>query len=65
VTRIEKNFRAWRRVMALQAGAGEVTVAFNFMSEHITPCSLVEVDRRFRGKYCLHHGADNGGSEYF
>jgi hypothetical protein len=44
VTRIEKTFRAWRRVMELQAGAGEVTVAFNFMSERITPCSLVEVD---------------------
>jgi hypothetical protein len=21
---------------------------------HILPCSLVEVDRRFRGAYCLH-----------
>jgi hypothetical protein len=21
----------------------------------IAPCSLVEVDRRFRGVYCLHH----------
>jgi hypothetical protein len=21
----------------------------------IVPCSLVEVDRRFRGAYCLHH----------
>jgi hypothetical protein len=21
----------------------------------IAPCSLVEVDRRFRGAYCLHH----------
>jgi hypothetical protein len=24
----------------------------------IAPCSLVEVDRRFRGAYCLHHHGD-------
>jgi hypothetical protein len=24
----------------------------------IAPCSLVEVDRRFRGAYCLHHQGD-------
>jgi hypothetical protein len=24
----------------------------------IAPCSLVEVDRRFRGAYCLHHQDD-------
>jgi hypothetical protein len=23
------------------------------------PCSLVEIDRRFRGTYCLHHRGDN------
>jgi hypothetical protein len=23
----------------------------------VAPCSLVEVDRRFRGTYCLHHQA--------
>jgi hypothetical protein len=29
----------------------------------IAPYSLVEVDRRFRGVYCLHHqGDDAGGS---
>jgi hypothetical protein len=26
--------------------------------EDIAPCSLVEVDRRFRGAYCLHHEGD-------
>jgi hypothetical protein len=25
---------------------------------NIAPCSLVEVDRRFRGAYCLHHQGD-------
>jgi hypothetical protein len=34
----------------------------------IVPCSLVEVDRRFRGAYCLHHqgdeGPDDGGSTH-
>jgi hypothetical protein len=24
----------------------------------IAPCSLVEVDRRFRGAYCLHYQGD-------
>jgi hypothetical protein len=31
----------------------------------IAPCSLVEVDRRFRGAYCLlHHGDEDGGSTH-
>jgi hypothetical protein len=25
----------------------------------IVPCSLIEVDRRFRGSYCLHHQGDH------
>jgi hypothetical protein len=25
---------------------------------YIAPCSLFEVDRRFRGVYCLHHQTD-------
>jgi len=29
---------------------------------NIAPCSLVEVDRRFRGYYCLHHQGDDWGS---
>jgi hypothetical protein len=30
---------------------------------NIAPCSLVEIDRRFRGSYCLHYqGPDDGGS---
>jgi hypothetical protein len=28
----------------------------------VAPCSLVEVDRRFRGSYRLHHQGDDGGS---
>jgi hypothetical protein len=27
------------------------------------PCSLVEVDRRFRGAYGLHHRSDDGGMD--
>jgi hypothetical protein len=27
----------------------------------IAPCSLVEVDRRFRGMYCVHHQGDDEG----
>jgi hypothetical protein len=33
----------------------------------IAPRSLVEVDQRFRGAYCLHHDGDDpddGGSTY-
>jgi hypothetical protein len=29
----------------------------------IAPCSLVEVDRRFREAYCLHHRDDAGGTD--
>jgi hypothetical protein len=25
-------------------------------------CSLIEVDRHYRGEYCLHHHCDNEGS---
>jgi hypothetical protein len=25
----------------------------------VAPCSLVEVDGRFRGEYCLHHQGDH------
>jgi hypothetical protein len=28
----------------------------------VTPCSLVGVDRRFRGAYCLHHQGDESSS---
>jgi hypothetical protein len=30
----------------------------------VVPCSHVEVDRCFRGAYCLHHRPDDGGSTY-
>jgi hypothetical protein len=29
----------------------------------VAPCSLVEVYRRFRGVYCLHHQGYDGGSD--
>jgi hypothetical protein len=25
----------------------------------VVPCSLVDIDRRFRGAYCLHHHPDD------
>jgi hypothetical protein len=25
---------------------------------HVTPCSLIDIGRRFRGAYCLHHQDD-------
>jgi hypothetical protein len=28
----------------------------------VAPCSQVDVDRRFRGAYCLHHQGDDGTS---
>jgi len=31
---------------------------------NITPCNLVEVDRSFRGGYCLHQRGDNGGTAH-
>jgi hypothetical protein len=30
----------------------------------IAPCNVVEIDRHFRGAYCLHHHPDHGGSTY-
>jgi hypothetical protein len=36
--------------------------------EDVAPCSLVEIDRRLRDAYCLHHqgdeSADDGGSKH-
>jgi hypothetical protein len=28
----------------------------------VAPCSLVDIDRRFTGAYCLHHQGDQGES---
>jgi hypothetical protein len=28
----------------------------------VVPCSLVEIDRLFRGAYCLHHQGDRAGT---
>jgi hypothetical protein len=28
----------------------------------VATCFLVEIDRRFRGMYCIHHRLDNGGN---
>jgi hypothetical protein len=30
----------------------------------VAPCSLVGVDRRFRGAFCLHYQGDYGGAIY-
>jgi hypothetical protein len=30
----------------------------------VAPCSLVEIDRRFRGAYCLHQGPNYGGRKH-
>jgi hypothetical protein len=30
----------------------------------IAPCSLVEIEWRFRGAYCLHHQGNDGGSKH-
>jgi hypothetical protein len=30
----------------------------------VSPCSLVGVDRRFRGVYCLHHQSDKSWRQY-
>jgi hypothetical protein len=32
---------------------------------YIVLCSLVEVDWRYRGAYCLHRQGDDGGSMHF
>jgi hypothetical protein len=29
----------------------------------VSPCNMVDVYRRFRGAYCLHHQGDDGGSK--
>jgi hypothetical protein len=31
----------------------------------VAPCSHVEVDRRFRGAYFLHHRPDQGWANFF
>jgi hypothetical protein len=30
----------------------------------VGPCSLVEIDRRFRGSYCLHHYGDRTSEKF-
>jgi hypothetical protein len=30
----------------------------------VMTCRLVEIDRRFRGAYCLHHRPDDGSSNH-
>jgi hypothetical protein len=37
----------------LTAASMKMTVFWN-----VAPCSLVEIDRRFRDSYCLHHQGD-------
>jgi hypothetical protein len=51
------------RLQVLTATGMKITAFWD-----ITPCSLVEVDRRFRGVYCHHqpdtHRPDYGGSKH-
>jgi hypothetical protein len=30
----------------------------------VAPCSVVEIGRRFKGAYCLHHQGDDGSSTH-
>jgi hypothetical protein len=46
------------RFQVLTASRMEMTV---FLA--VAPCSLVEIDRCFRGAYCFHHLRDDGGSK--
>jgi hypothetical protein len=47
--------RAYCEISGSHGGDYEVRVFWD-----IAPCSHVEVDRRFRGAYCLHHQDDQG-----
>jgi hypothetical protein len=53
------------RFHVLTATSMEMAVLYD-----VVPCNLVEIDRRFRGTYCLHHHDDeahrsyDGGSKY-
>jgi hypothetical protein len=31
----------------------------------VAPCSLVQIDRRFRGVYCLHHTLRHENMKYY
>jgi hypothetical protein len=39
-----------------------LTAASMMIFWDMAPCSLVELDQRFRGAYCLHYQGDDGGS---
>jgi hypothetical protein len=43
-------FQQWVRFQVLTAESMKVTVSWD-----VALCSLVEIDRRFRGAYCLHY----------
>jgi hypothetical protein len=51
------------RFQVLTAASMKMTVFWD-----VAPCSLVDVYRRFRGTYCLHHQGDectdDGGSKH-
>jgi hypothetical protein len=48
-----------KRFKVLTAASMKMTAFWD-----IAPCSLIEVDRRFRGAYCVHHQGDDGGSKH-
>jgi hypothetical protein len=55
-----RNLKLLVRFQLLTAASMKMTVFWD-----ISPYSLVEVDRRFRDVYCLHHhGNDDGGSKH-
>jgi hypothetical protein len=60
-TIITKAYFAFVKFKILTAGNMKMAVFWDFAA-----CSLVEIDRRFRGAYCLHHKGDEdeGGSKH-
>jgi hypothetical protein len=42
------------KVEVITAVSMKMTVSWD-----VAPCSILEVDRRFRGAYCLHHQGDH------
>jgi hypothetical protein len=43
-------------ISVLTAASMKMTVLWD-----MAPCTVVEVDRGFRGAYCLHHQGEDGG----
>jgi hypothetical protein len=61
------NIKVYRKLLTYLVKIGNVVVGFQVLTAvsmkfrvfwDVAPCSHVEVDRRFRGAYCLHHQGD-------